>query len=196
MHLPLSLALLASTAIAAELRPLHVLQARQLGECATGDVACGIGCIPIGYECCADVGGIGGCEPGTYCTGTGCCPEGVTCTGYGGVDFEAGETETTTIHITTTDIVINTLTESESEETTTTVTDTTITATATMSTTTSSRPIIPMTEPTESATETPGQAPSDSTPTSPEFTGGQESLRPAVGGLGALVGLVAGAVLL
>ena len=42
-----------------------------LGDCPTGWVACGSGCMPIGGDCCGDTTH---CEAGDYCDTLGCCP--------------------------------------------------------------------------------------------------------------------------
>ncbi|KAL2815312.1 hypothetical protein BJX63DRAFT_430830 [Aspergillus granulosus] len=167
MQALLSLALFASGALAAERLPFLV--ARQSSDCAANGLdTCGFRCIYPGYECCEEFSY--GCEPGTYCDVNGCCEDGEVCSGGGGVDtIDITSTTTITSEIT----VTNTLTEDET---------TTITTT--------SRPVIPTpSDPSLTSSETPSQ----STPAPPEFTGGQSSLRPAVG---AIAGLVAGVMLL
>ncbi|KAL4926338.1 uncharacterized protein BDV17DRAFT_269631 [Aspergillus undulatus] len=175
----LSLALCASSVLAAEHIP--AIFARQSSNCAEiGADSCEGYCIPSGYNCCANGTG---CQPGYYCVANGCCPNGERCSGSGGtrtdwVDVTTTYTSTSTSTISDEATVTNTQTDDDDDEET-------VTAT---STSTSSHPVIP----TWSESE-PTQTPSHSTPVPPEFTGGQSSLRPAVG---AVAGLIVGAVLL
>jgi hypothetical protein len=168
--LPLTLTLGASALATERVQLLSRQDCSQVGY-----VDCGSKCMPPGNSCCGD--GIY-CRPGTYCVVNGCCPIGEVCTGPGGTItewFDVTTTATLTGTTTVTDDVEPT--EAPPEDSTTTATSST-----------SSRPGIPT-----SSESQPTQSPTESTPVPPVFTGGQSGLRP---GVGAVAGLIAGAVLL